>query len=313
MADPTDSGIYEIVNLTNGKRYIGSALKFSARWAGHRHRLRAGEHHSRHLQAAWNRYGEDAFDFRVVETCDRDALLAREQHHIDAGCDYNKCMTAGSPLGVKHSEPARRKMSERRRGVRKAKTHVDRVTAALKARWDSDADLRARRGEAIKASYTDELRAVRSEQSRARWADPQYRARMTEALAKASTQDAREKFGALSKERWADPEYRADMVNKMRAHKTSEEARRKISATLTGRPMSVEYKKKKSSLADETAEEILRARISGQSYADLAAAFSISETLVQRICRRQRYQWVAPEIPPLINISRSWPRSAAGS
>lgn len=63
------SGIYEIVNTVNGKRYIGSAKKFKIRWSKHVSALRLCKHHSRHLQAAWNKYGEAAFKFLPILTC----------------------------------------------------------------------------------------------------------------------------------------------------------------------------------------------------------------------------------------------------
>lgn len=61
MADPTDSGIYAIVNLANGKRYIGSAKSFARRWYMHRRELGLGKHHSRHLQRSWTRHGAEGF------------------------------------------------------------------------------------------------------------------------------------------------------------------------------------------------------------------------------------------------------------
>src|SRR5690606_34420785 len=53
------SGIYEIHCTKSGRRYVGSAVNFSARWRLHYTQLCAGKHHSRHLQRAWNKYGED--------------------------------------------------------------------------------------------------------------------------------------------------------------------------------------------------------------------------------------------------------------
>jgi group I intron endonuclease len=193
-----ESGIYEIVNLVNGKRYVGSALNFRQRWHGHRSRLNQGRHHSKYLQASWTKYGEDAFVFRVIEHCGRDVLLEREQHHIDLGCEYNVSRTAGSPLGVKHSDETRARMSESRRGKPKDENHVEvmaegakaqwadpavrsRMSAAIKANWQKrkaegyrhppmTAQQRERMSESIKASYTPELRQRRSEANKARWA-----------------------------------------------------------------------------------------------------------------------------------------------
>ena len=54
------SGIYEILNTANGKRYIGSAVHFARRWYLHCWKLNRGEHHSAKLQNAWNKHGAGA-------------------------------------------------------------------------------------------------------------------------------------------------------------------------------------------------------------------------------------------------------------
>src|SRR5690606_34117775 len=112
-----DSGIYEIVNRVNGKRYIGSAVTLAKRWNLHRHQLRAGKHHSRPLLSAWRKYGEPAFDFRVIEKCAPECLIEREQAAFDLlRPEYNACKTAGSTLGVKYTADSRKRMSDARKG-----------------------------------------------------------------------------------------------------------------------------------------------------------------------------------------------------
>jgi group I intron endonuclease len=59
--------IYKIVNLVNDKFYVGSTTNKKVRFREHRKQLRGNRHHCKHLQAAWNKYGEKKFDFRVVE------------------------------------------------------------------------------------------------------------------------------------------------------------------------------------------------------------------------------------------------------
>jgi group I intron endonuclease len=104
--DVESSGIYQILNTANGKRYIGSAIRISKRWAEHRRDLQKGTHHSVALQKAWHKYGPDNFAFSVVELCDVAFLIQTEQRHIDERGDYNICRVAGSRLGLKHSPEA---------------------------------------------------------------------------------------------------------------------------------------------------------------------------------------------------------------
>ena len=61
------SGIYMIENKVNGMRYIGQSDNIPKRWVQHRSDLRGNRHDNDHLQKAFNKYGEDAFTFQVLE------------------------------------------------------------------------------------------------------------------------------------------------------------------------------------------------------------------------------------------------------
>lgn len=112
------SGIYKIVNLVNGKLYIGSAVDLAARWRQHSSKLRNGNHHSIKLQRSWDKHGAESFGFEVVEYAPADSdLVKREQVWIDALRPfYNIAPVAGSQLGVKLSATTRGKMSAARIG-----------------------------------------------------------------------------------------------------------------------------------------------------------------------------------------------------
>lgn len=77
-----NSGVYEIVNRENCKRYIGSSVNLLKRWRMHLWRLRNNSHHSATLQSAYNKYGE-VFTFNVLELCAREVLYTIEQAYID--------------------------------------------------------------------------------------------------------------------------------------------------------------------------------------------------------------------------------------
>ena len=50
-----NTGIYEIRNIANDKRYIGSAMSFDTRFRAHLNDLRKDKHPNRYLQFAWNK------------------------------------------------------------------------------------------------------------------------------------------------------------------------------------------------------------------------------------------------------------------
>ena len=104
MSGACASGVYEIANLVNGKRYIGSATNFRGRWNVHRSDLRKGKHHSKKLQHAWNKYGAEAFRFGPLLLCSKPNLIFFEQRCLDGlRPEYNIATVAGSILGMKLS------------------------------------------------------------------------------------------------------------------------------------------------------------------------------------------------------------------
>jgi group I intron endonuclease len=103
------SGIYSIVNKINGHKYIGSSKNIKQRWAGHISCLRHNNHHNKHLQNAWNKYGEDNFDFIVLLECEVEFLLDREQEFIDQKPEYNQSGIAGR---IEPTDEVRAKLSE---------------------------------------------------------------------------------------------------------------------------------------------------------------------------------------------------------
>lgn len=112
-----DSGIYEILNLRNGKRYVGSAVDIEQRWREHRWGLNGQRHANRHLQSSWVKHGESAFSFRIIELCEPGLLIEREQAEFERSKpEYNICPVAGSSLGRPHTEEAKAKIGARLRG-----------------------------------------------------------------------------------------------------------------------------------------------------------------------------------------------------
>ncbi len=74
-------GVYRILCTPTGSAYIGSSLDITNRWSKHRIQLRKNVHHCAHLQRAWNKYGEDAFEWHVIQVLPKsgDRLGLRRQ------------------------------------------------------------------------------------------------------------------------------------------------------------------------------------------------------------------------------------------
>lgn len=128
----SQSGVYQISNLMNGKSYIGSAaVNFRKRWWNHQSDLRLNKHHSEYLQRSWNKYGETQFAFIILEVCPADMCINAEQKWMNKlHPEYNSCPLAKSPLGYKHTKETRLKMSIARIGITYSDETKSRMSAA---------------------------------------------------------------------------------------------------------------------------------------------------------------------------------------
>ena len=107
------SGVYEIRNILNGHKYYGSAVDIKRRFARHKMDLRKGKHHSIYLQRAWDKYGEDSFEFIVLAVCEpnKEELLQMEQALLDTKPEYNISPSARNSQGVIRREETKHKIS----------------------------------------------------------------------------------------------------------------------------------------------------------------------------------------------------------
>jgi len=67
------------------------------------------------------KYGYSNFKLEILEYCDCNDLLVREQFYLDLlSPEYNILKTAGSSFGFQHSQESKRKMSEAQIGRNRA-------------------------------------------------------------------------------------------------------------------------------------------------------------------------------------------------
>jgi DNA-binding Xre family transcriptional regulator len=87
-------GVYAIVNRANTRLYIGQSVHITTRIENHRTLLNARDHPNRALQADWDSYGADSFDWLLLERMPLRADLLRREHewqiHFGERCYTNE-------------------------------------------------------------------------------------------------------------------------------------------------------------------------------------------------------------------------------
>jgi group I intron endonuclease len=139
------SAIYRILNVANDHFYIGSSVNIRRRRWEHWDSLKKGAHHCDALQAAWNEFGGDAFEFEVLEeVADDTKLLHIEETYLmkfagSAEC-YNTAMSVHqSPAALprvraKISEGLRKKYKDPTYVPRAGKQHTEETKATISAK-----------------------------------------------------------------------------------------------------------------------------------------------------------------------------------
>jgi len=167
------SGIYRIVNLINGKCYVGQTADLKNRERQHFNDLKSKCHKNRHLQSAYNLYGLDNFKFEILELVEipnsivarsqrRDYLIQYEQKWIDHFNSfeggYNLVPSAGSNLGMVVSEETRSKLRKARSSYKPTDETCERISKSLKGRRFTD-EHRAKLSQTRKGmKFTDETK-----------------------------------------------------------------------------------------------------------------------------------------------------------
>ncbi len=236
----SDPGIYIIENTVNGKKYVGQAVNIDIRWKRHQCELKGGYHYNSHLQASWNKYGEESFIFQVLEYCSVDELNVREDFFItfydSFKSGYNQTKGGEGMRGFAHTEETRRKISEKAMGNTRflGRIHTDetlqRMSEVQKNRPPISEETRQRMSEAKSGrKHTDVARQRMSEGQKGR----------------KHSDATRQKIGEAHKGKTVSDESRC-RISEARKNRPpiSEETRKRMSDSSKGRTFTEEHKRK---------------------------------------------------------------------
>lgn len=255
-------GVYKILNKVNGKFYIGSSIDIEKRFKSHRTQLNRGIHNNTYLQNAWDKYGENNFDFLILEIVDDiDILRDRETHYLqttkctDHNVGYNLLNNANVGLGVSASKEVREKISKACSGTKNGNYGRKHTSQELERmyinRWGKDYKKKPRKPYQRKS--IDEIKLSRKRQSE------KMRGRVV-------TEETRQKIAR----------------SRLGTHAT-EETKAKYRAQRKG------IKNANSKLTREQVFEIYEKMNNGVNYKDVCAEYGIGQCWAYKIKRKEHW------------------------
>lgn len=208
-------GVYGILHFVSGRVYIGSASHIVHRLRCHLRMLRQKAHHSPKLQNAWNKYGENAFQFVALEFCEEPLLREREQFHLDTHQAWQSGGFNIAPQAFpthRLSEETRRKKSQQVKAYMRTRKGRAQVLAALERGRSSEESIQKRRKALSGRKQSLESVAKRSAALRGRKFSPEAKARISAALkGKGKSPQARVNMSKAAKRRMDTPEGQAHL------------------------------------------------------------------------------------------------------
>lgn len=224
------TGIYEIINTQNSMRYIGQSIDINGRFSDHKSALRNNRHPNRHLQNAWNLYGQDCFEFKIQEECTTDELDEKERFYINAYSTtdrkYGYNFEDGGSVNKHVSDETKIKISQKLMGHPVSEATIEKMRLASTGRHLSDEAKRKVSESSLGRKMSDEARRKLSESRRG--------FKMSEEQKKKLSQ-------ILTGRKWSEEQKanvrgkRSGKNNPMYGKHLSEETRKKLSESHKGR------------------------------------------------------------------------------
>ena len=167
------SGIYYIKNIVNGKLYVGQSINVHARLSRHKTDLRVGRD-SKHLQRAYDKYGEDHFEFALFMECPIDELDFWEKYYIAEWRTQDECfgynLDGGGSKSRLMSDKTKALMSKSRNG------HVVSEETRRKIS-EHHADFSGANNPNFGKTPSEQTRKKSSASNKKTWSDPELRAK----------------------------------------------------------------------------------------------------------------------------------------
>lgn len=140
--------IYSIKNIKNGNEYIGQTIDITNKhWVGYKYQLNKNKFHNKHLQNAWNKYGQDSFVFEIIDSSakNKEELNEFEIKYIKKRGKYN-ILPGGDNTSAESREliskrtklamtkEVRDKISDSRIGIKLSTEHKQKISERMRGK-----------------------------------------------------------------------------------------------------------------------------------------------------------------------------------
>lgn len=136
--------------------YVGGSQDIQDRRRHHFRMLRQNKHQNKYFQEAFDKYGEDKFEFNILEFCDTEDLGDREQYWIDKfksnqrKYGYNIRVYAQTNRGLRLSEETKSKISTSMKEANISISEEQRAKISIKNRGSKNGNAKLTENDVIK-------------------------------------------------------------------------------------------------------------------------------------------------------------------
>jgi group I intron endonuclease len=138
MSYKINYSVYKIKNKITNQYYIGVDSYYPKRLKQHQTSLRNNKHRNKHLQSSYNKYGNENFSFKLLESCiSREIMLIKEIEYIkyfkSLKNGFNYTIGGEGSIGYKHSKESLFKMSSWKRTITDEwRNNISKATKGIK-------------------------------------------------------------------------------------------------------------------------------------------------------------------------------------
>lgn len=133
-----NSGVYILYNIFTGRKYVGSSRNLKHRRVSHFSGMKNGTHENYKIRKECATYGIDSFRWEILERCELEWLIEREQWWMDSiKPELNILLTADNHncTETERRKESRRRQAEKITGRKQSQEEKDKRAKSIREFW----------------------------------------------------------------------------------------------------------------------------------------------------------------------------------